>query len=168
MAKHPDKPISFKERVQRAIPGAASPEMRDALAKLAPPEKKQAVAKMAERFQQPFQGEQDPPAAAPEPSTPKPSTPEPSTTTSTPAPLQTSRPRRGEQSERTKRVLRNRVYPPEGKVPRGLTDKTVTEKVATALAAEREEGLAPENEDGWPDPSDDVVGRVVKKLGRSG
>jgi hypothetical protein len=34
------------------------------------------------------------------------------------------------------------------------------------LAAEREAGSAPPNEDGWPNPSEDVVSRVMNKLGR--
>jgi hypothetical protein len=67
--------------VQQAIPGATSPEMKDALAKLVSPEAKQAFAKMAERFQseQPFQGKQDPPAAEPEPAAPEVPPPETST-----------------------------------------------------------------------------------------
>ena len=81
MARRSDKPTNFRERVQQAIPGATSPEMKDALAKLVSPEAKQAFAKMAERFQseQPFQGKQDPPAAEPEPAAPE--TPPPGTST---------------------------------------------------------------------------------------
>jgi hypothetical protein len=82
MPSRDDKPTRFKEWVQQAIPGA-SPEMRDALAKMVSPEMKQAFAELARRFQQPFQEAQDPPVAAPEPSAPAPSTPattpEPST-----------------------------------------------------------------------------------------
>ena len=81
MARRSDKPTNFRERVQQAIPGATSPEMKDALAKLVSPEAKQAFAKMAERFQseQPFQGKQDPPAAEPEPAAPEVPPPETST-----------------------------------------------------------------------------------------
>src|SRR5262249_49552267 len=81
MPRNRDKPTSFKEYLQQAIPGATSPKMKDALAKTVSPEMKRAFKEMAERFQgeQPFQEEQDPPAAAPGPSTPEPSTPEPST-----------------------------------------------------------------------------------------
>src|SRR5262249_30963022 len=81
MAKRHDEPTSFKEKLQQTIPGASSSEMKDALAKMVSPKMKHTFKEMAERFQgeQPFQGEQDPPAAAAEPSTPEPSMPEPST-----------------------------------------------------------------------------------------
>jgi len=65
------------------------------------------------------------------------------------------------------RVLRKR-YPPDGKVPVGISGKAVANEVADELAAERKAGLAPANEEGWPNPSDDVVGRVMEALGRRG
>ena len=93
MPRRTDKPTTFKTWVQQTIPGASSPEMKDALAKMVPPEMKRAFAEMARRFQQPFQEEQDLPAVVSEPpsepstqetlspevSAPKTSTPETST-----------------------------------------------------------------------------------------
>ena len=84
MPRRTDKPTTFKTWVQQRIPGATSPEMKDALAKAVSPEMKGAFAEMARRLQQPFQGEQDPPAAAPEAPTSKPSSePSPSLEPST-------------------------------------------------------------------------------------
>jgi hypothetical protein len=84
MPRRSDKPTTFKTWVQQRIPGATSPEMKDALAKAVSPEMKGAFAEMARRLQQPFQGEQDPPAAAPEAPTSKPSSePSPSLEPST-------------------------------------------------------------------------------------
>jgi len=91
MPSRDDKPTNFKEWVQQTIPGVTSPETKDALAKAAPPEMQDALAKtvssemkgafaeMGRRLQQPFQGEQDPPAAEPEPAAPE--TPPPGTST---------------------------------------------------------------------------------------
>jgi len=69
MAKRTDKPTSFTEQLQRAIPGV-TPEMKDALAKMVSPEMKEAFRKIAERFQG---DEQDPPATEPEAPTSEPS-----------------------------------------------------------------------------------------------
>jgi hypothetical protein len=40
-------------------------------------------------------------------------------------------------------------------------------RVGDELAAERKAGLAPTNEEGWPNPSKDVVGRAMNALGRT-
>jgi hypothetical protein len=150
MTRRKNKPTSFKERLQQAVP-AMSPEARDALVELVSPEMKQAFRELAQRFQ----GEQtsETPASPPQ------------TTTSLATPPKTARPRRGEQTARTTRVLRRR-YPPDGKVPLGITAKAARKTVSDGLVAERKAGLAPPNEEGWPDPSEDVVGDVMKTLGR--
>jgi len=189
MAKPDDKPTSFKEWVQQKIPGATSPEMKDTLTKVASSEMKGAFTEMARQFQQPFQGEQPPPAAPPGPSStspasaPEASMPEASTTSpspprspspassapTAPAPAsapKTPLPRRGEQRDRVKRILRKR-YSSDGKVPRGITGKTVWEMVCNELAAEKKAGQAPTNEEGWPDPSPDTVARAMEELGCS-
>jgi hypothetical protein len=174
MAKHsgkfttgPSPDPTIKQRVRRALTDVDA-KLRKILAEQITPETKEAVAEIVGQFKA---DRDDPPALVPMPgSTPPPPDPaltQTPTATTASASKTPRRPRRGEQTTRTKRVLRARVFPPDGKVPRGLTDKAVTEKVAAALAAERGEGLAPENEDGWSDPADDVVGRVIKDLGRS-
>jgi hypothetical protein len=185
MAKPDDKPSSFKEWVQQAIPGATASETREALAKAAPSGMKDAFAEMARRFQRPFQEEQDPPAAAPEaltsepssepspslePSTqetpsPEASTPEASTISAAPAPLPTRRPRRGEQEKRAERILR-RDYP-DGKTPASLSASAGAEQINKGLAAEKCADQAPDDELGLPDVSDDTAGRTMNKLGRT-
>ena len=215
MPRRTDKPTTFKTWVQQTIPGASSPEMKDALAKMVPPEMKRAFAEMARRFQQPFQEEQDLPAVvseppsepstqetSPEPSTippavppgpsstspasaPEASTPEASTTSpspprspspassapTAPAPApasapETPLPRRGEQRDRVKRILRKR-YRPDGKVRRGVSAEIMKNAVCDELAAEKKDGSAPANEEGWPDPSRDTVARAMEELGRA-
>jgi hypothetical protein len=84
MPRHDDKPASFKEWVQQAIPGATSPEMKDAFAKLVPSKMKRAFAEIAHRFQQPFQEAQDPLPAALEQQSPLEVTPEASRTSTPP------------------------------------------------------------------------------------
>src|SRR5262245_24867569 len=187
MAKRHDEPTSFKEKLQQTIPGASSSEMKDALAKMVSQKTKHTCKDMPERFhaEQPCQREQDPPAAAAEPSTPEPSMPEPSTseppsseasppekspprasapeasTTSSPAPApsKASRPRRGRQIDRTKRALR-KLFPPEGKIPAEMEVETARGRVAAELA-EESRGL------GLADPSWDVVNAAIKELGRA-
>jgi len=166
MPSRDDKPTRFKEWVQQAIPGA-SPEMRDALAKMVSPEMKQAFAELARRFQQPFQEAQDPPVAAtPEPSAPEvptaplsasippaspPSSSAPSAPpASSPAPAP-STPRRlgqGPKLNEACRILREE-FPPDGKPPPGTTYKAASERVN----AKAKEPI-----------SDDVVADAVKLL----
>jgi hypothetical protein len=164
MAKHsgrfttsasPDPTI--KQRVRKAVADAAA-TLRAAAEKI-PPETKEAVAEIAEQLKA---DQDDPPASAPASPAPDPTPP-----TTAPAPVPKTKPRHGEQSARAERVLRTRLYPPDGKVPVGITIKAVTGKVADALVAEREEELAPKNEEGLSNPSPDVVGLVMKKLGRT-
>jgi len=148
MARRDDKPSSFSEHLQRLV----SPQM------------KRAFAEMARRYQQP----QDPPTtteatptsapAATSTPPPEPASPE----ASTPAPR---KPRHGEQRARVERALRT-LFPPDGKAPRGLIVKVVKGRVAEVLAAEKKTGIAPEDEKGLPDPSEDVVGTVMGELGR--
>src|SRR6516162_604483 len=153
MPSRDDKPTRFKEWVQQAIPGA-SPEMRDALAKMVSPEMKQAFAELARRFQQPFQEAQDPPVAAPETSAPAPSPPSSSAPSappaSSPAPAP-STPRRlgqGPKLNEACRILREE-FPPDGKPPPGTTYKAASERVN----AKAKEPI-----------SDDVVADAVKLL----
>ena len=64
----------------------------------------------------------------------------------------------GWQAERAIRVLRQ-DYPPDGKTPRSKTIKALTGEIASKLTDEnRQTGRAA--------PSEDVIGRVVKHLGR--
>jgi len=154
MPRRSDKPTNFREWVQQRIPGAASPEMKDALAKAVSPEMKDAFAKMvspemkdafteiARRLQQPFQEEPGPLAATPEAPTSEPTS-----------------------EDRVRRILRKRYS--DGKVPRGITGKAVWKMVCDELAAEKKAGQAPTNEEGWPDPSQDTVARAMAELGRS-
>jgi hypothetical protein len=65
-----------------------------------------------------------------------------------------------------KRILR-KLHSPNGKVPRGITGKTVWEMVCNELAAEKKAELAPASEEGWPDPSPDTVDRAMKDIGRA-
>ena len=161
MAKPDDKPTSFKERLQQAIPGATSPEMKDALAKMVSPEMKQALREMAQRFQgEPDQSTSEPAAAAARSSVDnaEPTAPTASAATAAPTPTAPLRERHGRQIDRVLRVLRER-YPPEGKVPRDAEIDTVRGQVAR--------DLSPENEaKGLGEPSWKVVKAAIEILGR--
>jgi hypothetical protein len=66
--------------------------------------------------------------------------------------------RQGPQIDRVRRVL-PKLYPPDGKVPAGVTVAAVWGKVAAELAPESEaKGMA--------EPSWDVVDAVIKEIGR--
>jgi hypothetical protein len=143
MAKRRDKPTNFKEWVQQNIPDAASPEMRDTLAKMVPEETKQAFTEMAQRFQ----GEPDDPPAVPEPAAaaPPPSEatapppPPPSEATAPPPPppaptaaastRQTPR-RRGQGPKLTEALhLLREEFPPAGDPPPGMTYKAASQRI---------------------------------------
>jgi len=149
---------TIKQRVREAL-ADADVTLRKVAAERISPTTKGTIAEIAAQLNA---GQDDSPVSAPASSAPDPTPP-----TTAPAPVPKTKPRHGEQGARAERVLRTRLYPPDGKVPVGMTIKAVAGKVADALVAEREEGLAPKNEEGLSNPSADVVGLVMKKLGRT-
>jgi len=167
MAKPDDKPTSFRE-------------WRD---KLIPPEERLRVERFARRLQAEFLCEPDPdpddpatPNPAPASTTPA-SSPLPDDLASLPAdappasadyvpparPFRRAKP--GEQEARVQRMQRNAAqYGLDGKAPPdGCSAKAKAHWVGRALGKERALGRAPSSEHCLPDPSDDVVGRVLPR-----
>jgi hypothetical protein len=78
-----------------------------------------------------------------------------------PTPPVLRRAKRGEQCPRIQRILR-KIFSPYGLPPRGVA---VTKMViASGLNKEKAAGLAPKDEEGLPDPSDEAIARAIKDL----
>lgn len=189
MPSRDDKPTNFREWVQQKLPGATSPEMKDALVKMVSPEAKRAFSEMARRFQQPFQEAQDPP---PEPTASEPSSPEmitrgaiapepppsetstrptpsvsPTSSPSSPAPLAPPASTPSSAPETPRRAGRGPQLDEAKRIlreiypPEGKAPGDLTYKaIWTKVVAKTPEGKKP--------PSEDVVAAAVKSLGRSG
>ena len=102
--------------------------------------------------------EADPPAVTANPTAP---TAVPPANPTIPIPPVLRRAKRGEQRRRIQRILR-KIFSPYGLPPRGFA---VTKMViAGELNEEKAAGLAPKDEEGLPDPSDEAIAGAIKDL----
>ena len=106
----------------------------------------------------------DPPSAIANPDPPSATTTSisvPPANPTIPTPPVLRRAKRGEQCPRIQRMLR-KIFPPYGLPPRGVAVTKMM--IANGLNEEKAAGLAPKDEEGLPDPSDEAIAGAIKDL----